>query len=166
MIYNITLWTGSLQEARDDGWSNWDFGANWSMVGAVVGSSVMGSVMWREGGHTVVLDVSNVASMAVVVSSVGHNLDTTIGKVDPVLASHQLAIGHLVLAEVGAGVIVKDSILVGVWSGGYVMHGAVVGSMMGSVSKGWSRKRSRSNWTGSKRQLAINRGGNGNTNDH
>ena len=52
------------------------------------------------GGSTLVLDVGDEAVL--VIGSIGHNLDTTIGEVDAVAAGH-IAIGILVLSLVKAG---------------------------------------------------------------
>merc|ERR550517_2367364 len=74
-------------------------------------------VSWSRVSDTLVLDISNIATIAGSVSVVVHNLDAAVGKGHPVVASHSGTIRSLVLAEVGAGVLVLNAVLKGIWLG-------------------------------------------------
>merc|ERR1719295_2048759 len=79
----------------------------------------------RELGYTLVLDVSNIPGV-----SIGHvvsdNLGAAVGQGHPVLALDGIAVPVLVLAKVGARVVVSHGILVGV-DGGSVGWGSIGG---------------------------------------
>ena len=106
----------------------------------LVGSRLVGlGLVLRVGGLALVLDIGNVA--VVVVSGVGHGLDTAIGKVDLVGARDGLAVSGLLGVELGAGVVIRDSVLVSVGLGGLVILGLrVVGSRGGVVGGGVGSK--------------------------
>merc|ERR1711970_452229 len=68
-------------------------------------------VGWGGMGDTLILDISDVTAITDSISVVVHNLDAAVGKGHPVVSSHGCAIGSLVLAKVGAGVLVLNAIL-------------------------------------------------------
>ena len=74
-------------------------------------------VRWRRVSHSVVLDISHVATVALNVGSVVHNLDAAIRKGHLVLASYNVGVRGLLLVKAGARVVVVDAILksVGFW---------------------------------------------------
>ena len=73
--------------------------------GGVVG---LGFVLGVDGG-TFVFDISDVT--VVVVSGVGDGLDTTIGKSNLVRSGDSLAVGGFLGVEVGARVVIGNSVL-------------------------------------------------------
>ena len=87
-------------------------------------------------GNTLILNISHIATIAHSVSMVGHNLGAAIGKSNPVGASHSATIGSLVLAKVGTGVLIEDTVLISVWLWGLgiAMGGCVNGCW---VNGGW-----------------------------
>ena len=83
------------------GWSigwGWSVGWNWGLVGGLL----------REHSLTLVLDISDVASF---ISVVGHNLDTTVGKVDAVFASGVVVVTVFSMGEDWAVVVVIYTIV-------------------------------------------------------
>ena len=80
-----------------------------------------GWVMWM----AFILDISNVAAIAMRISVVIHDLPSAVWKGNLVGSCHLLAIGGFVLAKVDTRVLVLDTILVLVWPGG-VMGGFMV----------------------------------------
>ena len=68
-------------------------------------------VSWGRVSHSVVLDISHVATVALDVGSVVHNLDAAVRKGHLVLASHNVGVGSLLLVKAGARVVVVDAIL-------------------------------------------------------
>ena len=72
--------------------------------------SGLGFVLGVDGG-TFVFDISDVT--VVVVSGVGDGLDTTIGKSNLVRSGDSLAVGGFLGVEVGARVVIGNSVLVG-----------------------------------------------------
>merc|ERR1719430_712730 len=74
-------------------------------------------VSWTWVGHTLVLDISHISAVSSGISMVIHNLDAAIRKGHPVVSGHSCAIRSLVLAKVGAGVLVLNAILEGIGLG-------------------------------------------------
>lgn len=108
-------------------WGSWFVG--WGRSGFVGWGGVVAVPslgLWWVDSCSLVGDVSDEASL--VVSVVGDDLDTAVGKVHTV-GSVNLAIGVLVLSllEGGAGVLVLDTVLVSVWLRGELLHRFVVG---------------------------------------
>jgi hypothetical protein len=101
-----------------------DWGSGFVCRGGVV--AVPSLRLWWVHSGSLIRDISDEASL--VVSVVGDDLNTAIGKVHTV-GSVNLAIGVLVLSllEGGAGVLVLDTVLVSVWLRGELLHGFVVG---------------------------------------
>ena len=81
---------------------------------------VVGLGFWV-GGNTLVLDVSNVAIWTIGVRSVGDNLGATIWKGNSVGARHNLGIRGLASSELGTRVVISNSVLKGIWLGGWLM---------------------------------------------
>ncbi len=84
------------------------------------------------------LNISNIT--VVVISSVGNSLDTSVGQVDAVAASHNLGVAVLAGGESGTGVVVGNGIgvavglgLLLVGGGGSVGRGGLVGWGWGAV---------------------------------
>ena len=108
-------WSGS----RDNNWGR-SIGPDWSR-----------SVSWGRGidGLSRVLDVSDVASVGI--GSVGHSLETTIGKSNVVLSLSGITVAGLGGSKVGTAVSVIDSIGVVVcWGDNRVDRGR-------SISRDW-----------------------------
>ena len=82
--------------------------------------SGLGFVLGVDGG-TFVFDISDVT--VVVVSGVGDGLDTTIGKSNLVRSGDSLAVGGFLGVEVGARVVIGNSVLESVGFGGFVVMG-------------------------------------------
>ena len=76
---------------------------NWRRVGWLVS--------WRWVGNTIVLDISNVAAIAINISRVVHNLDAAIRKGHLVLASYNVGVGSLLLVKAGTRVVIVDAVL-------------------------------------------------------
>ena len=70
---------------------------------------------------TFIFDISNIS--VVVISSVGHSLDTTIGKSNLVRSGNGFAISGLLGVEFGAGVVIGNTVLESVGFGGFVVMG-------------------------------------------
>ena len=87
--------------------------------------SGLGFVLGVDGG-TFVFDISDVT--VVVVSGVGDGLDTTIGKSNLVRSGDSLAVGGFLGVEVGARVVIGNSVLESVGFGFFLVDGGVVGS--------------------------------------
>merc|ERR550517_225160 len=68
-------------------------------------------VSWGRVSHTIVFDICDVATIALYVCSVVHNLDAAVRKGHLVLASYNVGVGSLLLVEAGARVVVMDAIL-------------------------------------------------------
>ena len=99
--------------------------------GRVVRSGLVGGGgVVRSGlGISVILDISDKAR--VIINSVGHGLGTAVGEEDGVLAVGVVAIPVLVSLEVGAGVVIMDSVaVVVVGRGVVVLRGGVVGGRL------------------------------------
>ena len=73
---------------------------------------------------TFVFDISDVS--VVVISSVGHSLDTTIGKSNLVRSSNSFAISGLLGVEFGTRVIISNSVLEGIGFGLFFVGGFMV----------------------------------------
>jgi len=105
------------------------------------GSGVVGSgfgVVRLVMGLSFVFDISDVSVF--VVSSVSHNLGTTIRKGNAVFAMHNtVVILSFLLAEIGAGVFILDSVFVGERPGGQLVFG---GGVVGSGLVNWGVVRS------------------------
>jgi len=101
------------------------------MVG--LGSRVVSWLVLRVCGMTLILDIGNVATIAVGVSLVIDNLGAAVRQGNSVRSGNNFGVGSLLLGKGSTGVVVLDSILVGVRLGGLI-----VGSMVGGgVTIGW-----------------------------
>ena len=109
--------------------------------GLVVVSLVAGLVVVGVVGLALVPHIGDVAGVAVV-DLVGDDLGPAVGKGDAVLAVGGIAVPVLVLAKVGARVVILNTILVGV-SSGLVISGLLVGRGGLVGSRGISRGRGR-----------------------
>lgn len=96
--------------------------------------SGLGFVLGVDGG-TFVTDISDVT--VVVVSGVSDGLDTAVGKSHLVRSSDGLAVSGLLGVEVGARVVVLDTVLESVGFGGFVINWGL------AVSRSWGVIRSR-----------------------
>lgn len=128
-------WGGNGDGGSDADWS-WAIGWGWGSID----------------GFSGVLDVGDVAGVSV--GGVSHSLDTTVGKVDVVLAAGAVAIARLRGPEVGSAQAVGDAVGVVVcwgdisvdwdsdwgwavgWSWGNDSWGGVLGSSLDSGEKG------------------------------
>lgn len=114
------------------------------MVSGLGGISGLGLVLGVDGG-TFVFDISDIT--VVVVSGVGDGLDTAIGKSDLVRSRHSLAVSGLLGVEVGARVVISNSVLESIGLGGLFVLGLMVGSGLvggggsigGGRGVGWGR---------------------------
>ena len=104
--------------------------------GSLVGGLVLGVL-----SLALVLDISDVARVAVG-NLVGDDLGPAVGKGNAVLAVGGIAVPSLVLAKVGARVVILNTVLVGV-SSGLVISGLLVGRGGLVGSRGISRGRGR-----------------------
>ena len=104
--------------------------------GSLVGGLVLGVL-----SLALVLDISDVARVAVG-NLVGDDLGPAVGKGNTVLAVGGIAVPSLVLAKVGARVVILNTVLVGV-SSGLVISGLLVGRGGLVGSRGISRGRGR-----------------------
>ena len=68
-------------------------------------------VSWGRVSHSVILDISHIATVALDVGSVVHNLDAAVRKGHLVLASYNVGVGSLLLVKAGTRVVVVDTIL-------------------------------------------------------
>ena len=68
-------------------------------------------VSWGRVSHSVILDISHIATVALDVGSVVHNLDAAVRKGHLVLASYNVRVRSLLLVKAGARVVVVDAIL-------------------------------------------------------
>merc|ERR1712223_1148217 len=108
---------------------SWGWLVGWSWV-------VRRLVFWVL-GSSFVGNIGNVT--VVVVSSIGYSLNTSVGKVDLVRSTDSLAISSLLGVEVGAGVIISNTVLEGVWFWGLIVSSwGVVWSWGWGVVWGWS----------------------------
>ena len=82
---------------------NWDW-VNWRRVNRGW------LVSWGRMSHSIVLDISHVATIALDVGSVVHNLDAAVRKGHLVLASYNVGVGSLLLVKAGTRVVVVDAI--------------------------------------------------------
>ena len=98
------------------------------MVGSgfVSGSGVSSRLVFRVGSFSF---ISHISDIAIGASTVGNNLDTTIGKVDTVFSSSVIVITALLLAENGSVVGIVDTIFV-------VVHWGEDGLSWG-IAGGW-----------------------------
>ncbi len=107
--------------------------------GGVVGSGLVGGLGLGlvDGvlGLTLVPHISDVARVAIG-DRVSDNLGAAVGKGNTVLAVGGIAVTVLILVEVGAGVVVLDSVLVVVHRGSVLILGSVVGGGGLVVSRG------------------------------
>jgi hypothetical protein len=124
----------------------------------VLGGGVGGVLLIGVLGLSFVLDISD--ETVLVVSGVGHNLDTAVGKVDTV-RSLEVAISvlGLGLVEAGARVFIIDTVLVGeglgselllfVWGGGVIRSGGwAIRSRGWAVRSSWVRSSWVRSWVG------------------
>ena len=81
---------------------------------------------------TCVLDIGDVSTIGVI-HVVSHSLETTIGEQNVVFALGGVPVTGLGVAEISAGVVIVDFVLVGVVNGDIVVRG-----MMGGVVKAGS----------------------------
>jgi hypothetical protein len=81
-----------------------------------------------------VFDISDVT--VVVVSSVGHGLDTTVGKGNLVGARNGLTVSGFLGVEVGTRVVIMDTVLESIRLGGFFLVGVGSGGVVGSGSRG------------------------------
>ena len=130
----------------------------WTMVGGAVGQrggvmggggvpGAMGGTLGVHGG-ALVLDIGDEA--ALVICSVGHDLDPAVGERHPVLASHHaILILDLLLGKICSGIsillalVINDNftynvthlnaVLIGEWSGGDLDGGVTRGVVEGGV---------------------------------
>ena len=146
-------WAQGVDRSPVDG--SWVVGC-WVVDGSwMVGCRVDGGwvrcrlVSWAWVGHTLVFDISHVASIASIVGMVVDNLDAPVWESNPVVSSHQGSVGSLVLAKVDARVFVDHTVLesvrlgwlsvaVGSWvvNGGRVVGCRVQEGSIGSAGQG------------------------------
>ena len=93
--------------------------------GLVLGLSLVGGLVLGVLSLALILDISDVARVAIL-DSVGDDLGPAVGKGNTVLAVGGIAIPSLILAEVGARVVILNTVLVGV-GGRLVIGGLLVG---------------------------------------
>ena len=95
-------------------WVNWNCvhrgWMNWCGVSWLVGSGWM--------GDTIVLDISNITTIAIDISSVVHNLNAAIRQGHLVLSGYNTGVRSLMLVKAGARVVVMDTVLKSVGLGG------------------------------------------------
>merc|ERR1719209_1268330 len=94
-------------------WTMGNHRVNWGVNGGMLG----------ECGYTIILDIGNIAAWSVGVGCVGHNLGAAVRKGNPVVASHNLGVGCLGLAESSAAVRVLNTILKSIRLGCLIDHG-------------------------------------------
>ena len=132
--------------------------------GRLVGSGLVLRVL----GNALVADISNISTIGVG-NAVGDNLGAAVRKGNAVRSGGSVPVPLLILGEVGTGVVVSDSVLIGVdsrgnrllvgWCG-VVGWGRVVHRGRG-VSWGWVAGGSRGNGSASKNSNEGLRGGGG-----
>jgi hypothetical protein len=88
-------------------------------------------------GDTFVFDISDIT--VVVVSGVGHSLDTAIGKSNLVRSRDSFAVSGFLGVEVSSGVVILDSVLESVWFWGFIVMRSGGGGMVWGrgVIRGW-----------------------------
>ena len=83
---------------------------------------------------TFVFDISDIT--VVVISGVGHSLDTAIGKSNLVRSSNSFAISILLSTELSTRVSIGNTVLESIRLGGFIVDG---GSMVGCWGMVWGR---------------------------
>merc|ERR1719282_1975107 len=128
-----------------------DLGSFFNLSGVFRSGSVFGSgsglvlLFWGVLSFSFVFDISNEST--IMVGSVGHSLDATVRKVDPVGTDNgTLLILVLHSLEVGSRVLVSNSIFEGIWLGRMLLSG-----MLGGSIGGGSRGVLRSGFVGGRR---------------
>ena len=93
-----------------------------SVVSGLGGGVVSGlGLVFGVDGGTFVFDISDIT--VVVVSGVGHGLDTAVGKSNLVRAGHGLAVSGLLGVEVGTGIFIGNTVLESIGLRGLVVVG-------------------------------------------
>jgi hypothetical protein len=88
----------------------------------------------RVDGETFVFDISDIT--VVVISGVGHSLDTAIGKSNLVRSSNGFAISILLSTELSTRVGIGNTVLESIRLGGFIIDG---GGMVGCWGMVWCR---------------------------
>lgn len=117
-------------------WSGMDRSGMIRSRGRMVRSSLVRSrgirlrLIFGVDGGAFVFDIGNVT--IVMISSVGHSLDTTVGKVNLIGSRNSLAVSSFMSIEVGSRVLVMNSVLKGIGFGGFIVVRVFVGSWVRS----------------------------------
>ena len=88
-------------------------------------------------GFTFIFDIGN--KTIVVISSVGHSLDTAIGKSNLVRSRNGFAVSGLLGVEFGAGVVIGNTVLESIRLGGLIVVRGLGGRVVGSWGIGGGR---------------------------
>ena len=106
-------------------------------------------VSWGRVSHSIILDISHIATVALNVGSVVHNLDAAVRKGHLVLASHDVGVRRLLLVEASARIVVMDAILESVrlgWLSVAMDRCWLVNNRQGVNRSWWWCIRSRMHW--------------------
>ena len=123
---------------------SWGWLVGWSRCGVVWLGLVFGIL-----GLTLIFHISNIS---ILISGVSHNLDTAIRKVHTVGTAGGISVTGLRVGKVSTGVVILDSILIGVLGRDISVSWLMVGGSRlvgrsGLVCRGWSICRCRG-WRG------------------